>query len=259
MEKSTKKIIPIYLFFGESVLSFPKEPNDPASIWLAKEITYYGYKEKPLEEIISSLLVRENDSGLFVINIPLLDAIRAVIFRRFSAEGMKLIQLLYPSTYSIQNNRIALFTVLISSLAFGVSLFSALRDSFITQNKFGIILPIIATFVLIILGIFFLIKPTITVTYDPSKFNLEMAVENYAKIISKKLRTKSDTIIYFKISIAPNVKPILIKKLLNDLPKFYITLSKRIGLHFRLILILPKNNFPEFKELINENYKLQNV
>lgn len=111
--------------------------------WYAKEINFRGISQNPIEEILKLLLTKKNDNGVNVVNITLSDFFRTLFFSKFRIKGLKLIKILYPSTYSLQENRMALFTVIVSSLALSISLYTVINNTTNSINNYNIIIPII--------------------------------------------------------------------------------------------------------------------
>jgi len=244
------KIPPIYIDTGnlthKSFLG-----GKQIGFWDAKEIYFKGIYENPTEEILKNLLTKKNEEGINVLNIPLSDVFLTYFFSRFKAEGLKLIKLMYPSTYSIQENRRSLFTVFVSSLAFSVSLYSVISNSGKISDSNNIIISIILLLILLFIGLIVSVKPIITKTYDISKFDLKIATENYAKIISKKLKTSENTAIVFRIIVDTKVKIHTLINLFFDLPKFYQILYDQIGERFRLIVEVDHKQFSEIRSKIS--------
>lgn len=112
--------------------------------------------------------------------------------------------------------------------------------------------------VLLLIGLSVTIKPIVTRTFDPTKFDLYIGIENYAKIISKKLKTSETIAIVFRIRIDPLVDLKKLEKLFVDLPKFYNALLENIGDRLRLIIEVDSNKLLKIQNNLinNEIYSL---
>ncbi len=218
-------------FFYSRLLS-----DHQTGFWIAREIECKGFYNDPIEEILSAFLQKDDSKGLNVINISMKDAFLSLFFSKYYADKYNLIKLVYPSTFSFQVNRTAIFTIIISSLALSVSIFPLLRDTFRFDISTMLFICSSLFLILLIIGLFISIRPSITETYDVTKFNIEIAANNYAKIISKKLKTSDSTAIVFVIKTSDLLNTEKIIQLFKDLPKLYKILIDKIGIRFRLVV-----------------------
>lgn len=226
------------------------------SYWIARLVDFKGLTENPTAELIETI-IKPNKIGIRAINAPFNNLFKMDWFYKKRIYTEDIIKTIYQPTISFQENRSAIFTVLLASLSFSVSIFMLIREyqGFSLEQKLFICITLFA--ILFIIGLYFTIKPAITSSYDLSKFNPEVAFDNYVKRIARSINIDNSTIVLYVINILPNQDKNKLEKLFIDLPLLYRRMKHILRDRFILAIEIKNSELDKIdKRLLEKDYTI---
>lgn len=225
------------------------------SYWIARIVEFKGLTENPTAELIEAIL-KPNKIGIRTINASIKSLLKMNWFYTKRINPEDIIRTIYQPTISFQENKSTIFTVLLASLSFSLSMFMLLNGyNKLLSEEQKVICCVLLFLILFLFGLFLTIKPTITTTYDLSKFNAEVAFDNYVKRIARSINIDSTTIILYVIKIIPKQNKEKLEKLIIDLPHLYRRMKRILNDRFILALEIKKDDLQKIdKKYLTDDY-----